>query len=200
MVDIGGLRDAVIHGARNWNALLGEGDPNTIDVYLHARNIEESLGERPPSTLPSREKGVCIIEAVETRFIANCIIRSVAPDMLGDRAKALVEFLQARNLIPSPGFADMYVAALYAWDGCLNMAKLLRNTYVIPGGDEVPYKLQQRLDGHKFILSCALPEEPRGYWVRFGMSLAKPFEKGRGKADKEIHDEWVPRDSPYRQG
>ena len=200
MVDMEGLRAAVIRAAGHWDEMLAEGDANIVDVYLHARKIEGSLGERPPSILPARQEGLCIVEAVEARFMAGSIIRSVAPEALGDRARVLVEFLQAHNLIPSPGFADMYVAALYAWHGCLNMAKLLRKTYVVPTGEEMPYRLQQRLDGHRFILSCALPEEPRGQWVRLGMSLARPFEKGRGKADRDIHDEWVPQDSPYWQG
>ena len=200
MLNIDQLRDVVIQGAQHWNAPLGDADPNTYDVYFHARAIEGGTGEGPPANLPSREIGVKIVEAVEENLISGSRIRLIAPVELGGRCVTLIRSLQGRGLISCPGFADMYVASLHAWHGCLGMAKNLRETYVTARG-EVPYTPQVRWDGYNAILSCAQIEERRGNkWVRFGMSLARLFEKGRGKIDAQIHDNWVPQDSPYWQG
>ncbi len=87
------------------------------------------MGEGPPNILPSLQVGVEIVETVEQKFISGGFIRDGPPSLLGDRCEALVKALQGRGLITSPGFADMYVAALYSWHGCLNMAKCLRRTY-----------------------------------------------------------------------
>jgi hypothetical protein len=139
---------------------------------------------------------VLIVEIVEKHLIANTILRHVEPEELGSRAETLIRSLHARSLMRGRGFADMYVAALYAWHGCVPMAKLMRRMYVTANG-EVPYTQQQRLREHALILSSASSGERRGAWIRFEMSIAKLFEKNRGKQDDEIDDSWVPQESPY---
>lgn len=196
MVDLEGLRSAVVRSAGHWNLLFDEGDPNILDAYFHARGIEGSLGEEPPSDLPSGANGVLIVEKVEKHLIASSILRHVQPEELGSRAEILIRSLHARSLMRGRGFADMYVGALYAWHGCVPMAKLVRRTYVTAAG-EVPYTRQQRLNEHELILSSTSSGERRGAWIRFGMSIARLFEKNRGKRDDEIDDSWVPQDSPY---
>jgi hypothetical protein len=92
-----------------------------------------------------------------------------------------------------------YVCALYTWHGCINMAKLLRSTYVISGG-EADYTRDQRIKGYAWLEECCSKETTRGNaWVRYGVSLARLFEKNR-KGDKfkdAIVEDWVPQESPY---
>ena len=74
------------------------------------------------------------------------------------------------------------------------MAKLLRRTYVVPGG-EAPYTLEMRLQGHNWLQECWRREEPNGNpWIRYGVSLARLLEKER---DNPIIEDWVPKDSCY---
>ena len=79
------------------------------------------------------------------------------------------------------------------------MAKLLRDAFVIPGG-EADYTTEQRVKGYAWLQKCWAMEVGRGNpWVRYGVSLARLFEKTRkgDKFEEVVVEEWVPPESPY---
>lgn len=71
------------------------------------------------------------------------------------------------------------------------MAKSLRKTYVVESGRETSYTIEQRQREYEYIQKCLQNEEDTGNpWVKYGVSLARTFEKG------EKVDDWLPENSP----
>lgn len=193
------LQRAVTEVAGTWDTLAGPGDPNTIDLYRHARRVEELLHFEVPHKLPEREAGVALVELVERHFVVSGLIRMVPPPEISKRAAALVDAIAEASLLSYCSPEHRYVTALYTWHGCINMAKLLRRTHVTPGGEE-EYTTDQRTGGYGRLAVCWLEEIARGNpWVRYGVSVARLLETNRkGDSFKDtVFEEWVPRDSPY---
>lgn len=187
------LRAAIESAAQSWPRMCGPSDPNTIDVYWHAGEVVKLLALKLPIETPQKKIGVALVECVEKRFISGSLIRQCSPHGLAERAVELIKAIRDRRLL-SIEVQESYAVALYTWHGCINMAKLLRRTYVVPGG-EAPYTLEMRLQGHNWLQECWRREEAKGNpWVRYGVSLARLLEKERGNP---IVENWVPRDSSY---
>lgn len=191
------LERAVKAAAGPWQHVSG-GDPNTIDLRHHAWRIEDQLRLQLPPTLPSKQDGVAIVELVEQHFVAATLIRDLPPDALAQRAVTLADATADAGL-QSAEPLQTYVSALYAWHGCINMAKLLRPTFNVPGGQDA-YTDEIRNGGYARLRECWLQETARGNpWVLYGVSLARLLEtnrKGNRFAQMVIED-WVPTDSPY---
>ena len=187
------LQTAIKMATQSWTQLHESGDPNTVDVYWHIGKVVELLGLRLPTELPLKETGAVLVECVENNFIKGSLIRQCSPQSLAERGLTLVEVIQNQRLL-SIGVQETYVVALYTWHGCINMAKLLRKTYIIPDGEEL-YIIEMRLQGYNQLQVYLRNEDARGNpWVRYGISLAKLLEKKRGNS---VVENWVPRDSPY---
>lgn len=194
-----GLQCAVTEVAGTWDTLPGSGDPNTIDLYRHAQRVEQCLRCGVPRDLPERDAGVTLVELVEQHFVASGLIRRLAPVNLSERAGVLVDAIVGADLLCHCLPPQYYIAALYAWHGCINMAKLLRPNYVVAGGQEA-YSDQQRSEGYAWLRDCWTQETAKGNpWVRYGVSLARPLELERKKDEfaKMVIEDWVPSDSPY---
>ena len=174
-----------------WRQVKKGEDPNTIDVYDCAGRGLKALNLQIPTELPEKEIGVEVVELVNEKFVKGSLIRKCTPQELAERGYQLVNHIQAQKLL-SFGPSESYVVALYIWHGCICMAKNLRKNYVVGGGREAPYTIEQRQQGYNSIQKCWQEEENRGNpWVRYGVSLARLFEKG------EKVDDWIPKDSPY---
>ncbi len=192
------FQQAVRAAARSWPPDGGSGDPNTVDIYWHAQRVTGILQLQLPLVLPPKETGVAIVELVEHHFIGSSLVRDLSLESLAHRAGKLVDAVQHGGLL-SFGEQQGYVVALYGWHGCIYMAKLLRQSFVVPGG-EAPYSLEHRLQGYGRLRECWSQEDARANpWVRYGVSLARSLEKTR-KGDRFgelIVENWVPSDSPY---
>lgn len=82
MTDISSLEEAIEKNASSWRQ-VGQGDPNTIDVYNHAKKVSISLHlHLPTQPLPGKEIGVKIVELVNEKFIEKCLIRGRTPQKL----------------------------------------------------------------------------------------------------------------------
>ena len=153
------LQRAVIE-ARGLRDPLGAGDPNTIDLYLHARKVEDLLGLGVPHKIPGKDAGVALVELVERYFVRSELIRTLSPTEISERAGALVDAIAGATLLAdSPG--QCYIAALYAWHGCINMAKMLRPTSVTPDG-EADITMGQRTQDYACLSTCWSEEIARG--------------------------------------
>lgn len=191
-----GLEQAVGEAAATWPS-VGEGDPNTIDLYWHACRVQERLQLELPETLPTKERGVCLVELVEKHFVGG-LIRFFPPDVLVKRALTLVAATEQLVLIEG-GRHQSYVCSLYAWHGCVNMAKLLRHTFVTADG-EAEYTMERRVEGYASLQQFWSKKEARGNrWVSYGVSLARGFEMNRKKENftQMVVEDWVPPNSPY---
>lgn len=195
------LQRAVIEVAGTWETLADsdDGDPNTIDLYSHAQRVEQVLRCGVPDDLPERAAGVALVELVEQHFVAPGFIRMLAPADLSERAGTLVDAIAKAGLLPYCSPQQRYIAALYAWHGCINMAKLLRPSYNVAGGQEV-YSDQQRIKDYDWLRGCWTQETvKRNPWVRYGVYLARQLELNRKKDEfaQMVIEVWVPSDSPY---
>jgi hypothetical protein len=83
------LERVVKEAAEAWDKLDGPGDPNTIDLYRHARRVEELLRVEVPQVLPPKEYGVALVELVEQHFVSAALIRTLAPHVVAQRAGCL---------------------------------------------------------------------------------------------------------------
>jgi hypothetical protein len=84
--------------------------------------------------------------------------------------------IQLQKLL-SIGIQESYVVSLYTWHGCINMSKLLRETYVTRNG-EAPYTIEMRLKGYNQLQRWWSNEDNEGNpWIRYGVSLARLLEK-----------------------
>jgi hypothetical protein len=193
MTERSSLQLAIKMAADTWPQLYDSGDPNTIDVYWHTREVVRLLGLQVPIEPPQKEIGLALVECVENNFISGSLIRQCSPQSLAERGLKLVEVIRNQILL-FIGTHDSYAVALYTWHGCINMAKLLRRTYVIPNG-EAPYTPEMRWRGYNQLQRTWHIEDTRGNpWIRYGVSLARLLEKKRGNP---LVENWVPRDSPY---
>ena len=195
------LEQAVSKAAQSWPVIASSGDPNTIDLYWHAQRVQERLGLQLPQTLPQKENGVTLVELVETHFVfpsLGVLVRALPPDAVAERAGKLIDAIYGAGL-QAGGPVESYVTALYTWHGCINMAKLLRPSYNVPGG-QAAYSEQQRLQDYVWLQQCWTQETAKGnLWVRYGVSLARLLEMNRKKDEfaQMVIEDWVPRDSPY---
>lgn len=184
---------AIRSTATTWPPLSGPGDPNTIDLYWQAANVSERMGVTIPHGIPPKATLLEIVRCVEDTFVRGSLIRNLPTNVLSDRGLLLVRTLRSGQLwayLPE----QIYVIALYAWHGCINMAKITRRTYVT-GNGEAPYPTEVRISGYRSIRRCWTEEVRKGNpWVRYGVSVARALENGRGN---ELIDDWVPRNSPY---
>ena len=190
------LEQAVGEAAATWPS-VGEGDPNTIDVYWHACRVQERLALELPDALPTKERGVSLVELVEKHFVGG-LIRYLAPDVLVQRALTLVVAIEQLFLVDG-GRDQSYVCSLFAWHGCVNMAMLLRRTFVTADG-EAEYTMERRVEGYAWLEHFWSEKETRGNrWVSYGVSLARPFEMNRKKENftQTVVEDWVPPNSPY---
>jgi len=196
MGEIESIKQTIIQVAQAWPQVGGLGDPNTVDVYWLGREIHSRLHVRLPTELPDKEKGVQTVECVESEFVSRLsLIRGTPCHILAETSQRLIEAIQSQGLLPHAPVESL-VVAFYTWHGCINMAKCLRKTYVVPGG-EVPYSIQQRWQGYNEVQTCWQAEDSRGNpWVRYGVSLARLLGRKRGNI---VVEDWVPRDSPYWQ-
>ncbi len=173
-------------------------DPNLADIYWHVQRLQNLLHIELPLVLPPKAAGVAAVELVEQHLIGGLPLRSLSADAVAEKAARLADALEQDQLL-SGAPLQRYVTALYAWHGCINMAKVLRRTYVTPAG-EAEYAPEQRRQGYAHLSTHWSLEEARGNpWVRYGVSLARLLEKSR-KADdfaQRVVEDWVPRDSPY---
>lgn len=193
MTEENSLQAAIEMAAQFWPQLYSSGDPNTGDVYWHAGKVAKLLELQVPTEPPQKEIGVALVECVETNFISGSLIRQCSPQSLAERGLKLVKVIRNQRLL-SIGAQESYAVALYTWHGCINMAKLLRRTYVIPDG-EAPYTPEMRLYGYNQLQRAWRNEDARDNpWVRYGVSLARLLEKKRGNP---LIENWVPSDSPY---
>lgn len=187
------LLNAIENATGLWPQLFGPGDPNTIDVYWHAREVARLLNLRLPLELPEKDIGVAVVECVESEFISGSLIRCCSSQELARRGRKLIECIHEQGLLPFE-YPETYVVALYTWHGCINMAKLLRITYVVPSG-EAYYTDEIRWEGYCWLRKCWSEEQARGNpWVKYGVSLARLLEKKRGNPVVEY---WIPGGSPY---
>jgi hypothetical protein len=194
------LEQAAIAAAHGWHS-VSSGDSNTIDLLHIARQIEFARQVKLPASFPTKANGVAIVELVEQHFVANTLIRDVAPAMLAVRAVTLVDAITVAGLHPG-GSEPTFVTALYVWHGCILMAKLLRPTHNVPGGGQAAYTPQMRTGGYESLRDCWTHEETRSNrWVHYGVTLARLLELNRKGPEFKLKviEDWVPEDSPYWQ-
>ena len=110
------------------------------------------------------------------------------------RAEAVVRAIEGEDLLTTYEPTVKYIVALYTWHGCIHMAKTTRRTYRTSTGED-PYTPELRRHGYAVVEQWRKECESVGNpWVKFGVSLARRLEHGRGNRPV---DDWVPRDSPY---
>lgn len=206
MIRINPLHGAVTIAAGSWPRLYAPAgsyavDPNTSDLYHLASQAHSYFRINLPIALPDVETGVNIVECVEYSFVRaipserSALIRERPERRLVEDSTGLVIAILEKGLLSFEP-EECFVAASYTWHGCLNMAKLLRETSVVPHG-EVPITEGQRTDGYRQLEQQWIrEEESNNPWIRYGVTLAASLEKGRGNP---IVDYWVPKGSPYWQ-
>lgn len=198
MINIAKLRQAVEMAAKSW-PLFHDGDPNTADVYWLVQKIQEVLGVALPTKLPPKKQGVLVFECVEANLLSDPQKRVLRNISVADVAQRIVNLATAlKGMLPFSDDQNL-VVSLYAWHGCIHMGKLLRCVHIIPGGQAL-YTPQMRRDGYAHIREDWERDETQGNpWVRYGVSLTRPMEQSRKKQDFdfEVHENWIPKDSPY---
>jgi hypothetical protein len=198
MSKIDKLCKAIEMAAKSWPP-FSSGDSNLVDVYWLAEKIRVFLGIALPTQLPPKNDGVMAFECVETNLLRdpqNRVLRNIQVCDIAQRIENLVTALN--GMLPFSEEQNL-VVSLYAWHGCINMGKLLRCVYNTLEGQAL-YTPQMRRDGYAHIRGEWTRDEAQGNpWVRYGVSLARPMERGRKKQDFEfeVHENWIPRDSPY---
>lgn len=198
MCEISKLRKAVETAANSWPP-FPDGDSNLVDIYWFAEKLREALGAILPTELPPKNVGVLAFECVETNLLRDPQNRVLRNTPVADIALRIENLANAiKGMLPFSDDQNL-VVSLYAWHGCICMAKLLRCVYNIPGGQAL-YTPQMRRDEYARIRAEWTQNEAQGNpWVRYGVSLARPMEQGRKKQDFdfEVHENWIPKDSPY---
>ncbi|MBJ6727188.1 hypothetical protein [Geomesophilobacter sediminis] len=198
MSEVDKICEAVTAAADNW-PFFGDGDSNLVDIYWLAEKLRETLGAALPTDLPPKDCGVQAFETVETILLRDPqdrVLRVIPVDEIVQRLVNLMGALKKE--LPFSG-EDNLLVSLYLWHGCIRMAKLLRCAYNIRGGQAL-YTPQMRSDEYALILNEWTQDEAQGNsWVRYGVSLARRMEQARKKQDFdfEVHENWIPKDSPY---
>jgi hypothetical protein len=178
-------------------------DSNLEFVYWHARQIRTALSTALPVPSLDAPAGAALAELVERDYIGaqpseppGTYVSVCSGPQVAGRARRLVQDVRGRGFAGLQGDpAVAYLAALFAWVGCVAMAKSLRATHMNPDGTQSPYDLSKRLLDYAWVKLRWLREESGGNpWVRFGVSAARAFEQGRGNA---VVDGWVEQGSPY---
>jgi hypothetical protein len=191
------LEKAVVAAAQTWPAAWG--DTNLVDVHWLARQIHQDLSVTLPTDHPPKSDGVAAFECVETNLLRDPDDRVLRQTPLSEVVRRIESLPAAlKGLLPFSDEQNL-VVSLYAWHGCIRMGKVLRCTYNVPGGQAL-YTPKLRLDGYKHVKADWIREEARGNgWVRYGVSLTRLMEQGRKKEnfDFEVHENWIPDDSPY---
>lgn len=189
------IMSIVLKAASNWN--LPAGDPNLRDVLGLAREI---MLDHPvpdlPKILPPKDRGLEIIGIVEERLIAGAVIRSRTPFELATMVDDTSWKLGHCGLIPSTQDERSRLAAsLFAWHGCIWMAKLTRESY--KGATPGPYTLELRLGGYYYLMHDWKTAVSSGNpWILYGVTLARHLALARKNV---IVENWITSDSPYWQ-
>jgi hypothetical protein len=169
---------------------------NLGDLNWFAHRLMSELSVTLPDQFPSRENGVVLVELVESTLLVPSpqhVVRCNTPAELVERCDRLAHELREQNLVKDDDATNL-LAALYAWLGCIGMAKTLRE--VDSQGN--PYTDEIRRRDYAGIERQW--DEPGGEWVRYGVTLARELEHERMTRSgdrRELVDDWVPGDSPY---
>lgn len=164
---------------------------NLGDLEWLVHRLATDLSVTLPDTFPSRDEGVELVELVESTLLSQSpqqVVRLNSPAALAQHCQDITQELRAKNLL-SYDDATALVAALFAWLGCIAMAKTLRDvdSQGKPYTDDTRRREYARIERQW--------AEPGGPWIRYGVTLARALELGRGN-NNPIED-WVPKDSPY---
>jgi hypothetical protein len=191
------LEETVEAAARTWPP--AGGDTNLVDVHWLAQKIREGLGVGLPTALPPKAAGVAAFESVETNLLRDSGNRILRQTPLVDVVRRIESLPAAlKGVLPFTDEQNL-VVSLYAWHGCIYMGKVLRCTYIVPGGQAL-YSPPMRREGYELVKADWTREEAQGNpWVRYGVSLTRLMEQGRKKEnfEFEVHENWIPDDSPY---
>lgn len=199
MTDNGKIREAVELATKRWSPVAVGGDTNLVDVEWIGTNIRTTMLVELPIALPRKSVGVDAFECLERTVLADAqrrVLRDIPAADVVDRVINVIEPL--RTILP---FSDVQnlVVTLYTWHGCMHMGKLLRCTYVVPGGEAL-YSPQMRRDHYAHLQQEWTRYQVQGNpWIRYGVSVARLMEQRRKGADFdfEVHENWISRDSPY---
>jgi hypothetical protein len=172
-----------------------------VDVCWLADKIREAFRVALPTELPpkNRDLGVVAFDCVEGKLVADPqdrVLRNLSLSDLGHRITILMNAVD--GVLPFSRHQNL-VVSLYMWHGCIQMGKLLRCVHIIPQGAAL-YTPQMRRDGYAYLKTDWERNEAQGNpWIRYGVSLTRAMEQGRKKQDFdfEVHENWIPKDSPY---
>ncbi len=193
------LAMAVSAAAVSWPPAT-TGNPNQVDILVLAKRLQSALSVTLPNQLTSPHDGVRLVEFVEQQVVAGTLIRGQVPAVLGKRVARLAELITA-NQLELGSMQATVVAALYLWHGCTVTASLLQDTFAAKQGNR-PYSPEQRVEGYAALRQTWTQEESRGNpWIRYGVGLARIMEQEHQGQDfaRTIHEDWIPKDSPYWQ-
>ncbi len=175
-----------------WPPLRDE--PNLQDLHWLARVLMQRLALTLPDDFLPPERGVQLVELVERTLLLQSPahhLRFNSPTELVGHCIVLLQEMRDQQLLPHDDATNL-VAALFTWVGCLRMAKSLR----VEDSARTPYTDDIRR--REYATLAALWGGGGGPWIRYGATLAHPFEAvGRGNP---VVDAWVPPDSPYWSG
>jgi hypothetical protein len=167
------------------------GEPNLQDLPWLARALMDRLRITLTQAFPAPDDGVALVELVEKTLLVpspSHVLRDNSPADLVHRCEALTREIRVQKLLPGDD-ASNFIAALLSWLGCISMAKTLR---VVDSAGTV-YTDALRRQGYELLETQW--SERGGEWIRYGATLARALELGRGNHD--LPDDWVPSDSPY---
>lgn len=195
------ITKAVEDASRSWPG-FAVGDPNLVDIYWLAQKIREGLGVTLPTESPPKSAGVAAFECVETNLLRQASGRGLVRFTPVAEVARLIVNLHGllRGMLPFTEDQAL-VVSLFGWHGCMHMGKVLRCFANAPGG-VIPYTAQMRRDGYSKIREDWEKNLATGNpWVRYGVSITRLMEQGRKgeNFDYEIHENWIPEDSPYWQ-
>jgi hypothetical protein len=112
------------------------------------------VNARPPlpTDLPPKAAGVNAFGCVEAILLRGRSGGGLARHTpVPEVAQRIVDLHAAlANMLPFSPDQNL-VVSLYAWHGCMHMAKLLRCFANAPGGRAMPYGAQMRKDGYAHI-------------------------------------------------
>ncbi len=180
-----------------WPAPQG-GEPNLEDLDWFVRSLMSRMSVTQPDLFPTREQGVELVELVEAKLLAHAPspyhrIRDISPADLVHNFKAIAQEIRDKELLPHDDATNI-VGALFAWLGCIAMAKTLREV------DSQGRLYTDDLRRRDYASIEDQWDESGGPWVHYGVSLARTFELDRIRrsgSQRKLIEGWVPRESPY---